>query len=50
MRRPGAAGTTIGRDYLGGESVTAYAPLEIDGLDWVIIARIDSAEAFAPVE
>ncbi|MFK4762917.1 adenylate/guanylate cyclase domain-containing protein [Microbacterium sp. ZW T5_45] len=45
----GKVGTTTGTDYLGGDSVTAYAPLEIDGLDWVIIARIDSAEAFAPV-
>ncbi|CAH0238540.1 Adenylate cyclase [Microbacterium oxydans] len=45
----GRSGTTTGRDYLGGDSVTAYAPLEIDGLDWVIVARIDSAEAFAPV-
>ncbi|MFJ4223598.1 adenylate/guanylate cyclase domain-containing protein [Microbacterium sp. NPDC089695] len=45
----GESGTTTGRDYLGGDSVTAYAPLEIEGLDWVIIARIDSAEAFAPV-
>ncbi|KNY04667.1 adenylate/guanylate cyclase domain-containing protein [Microbacterium sp. GCS4] len=45
----GESGTTTGRDYLGGDSVTAYAPLEVEGLDWVIIARIDSAEAFAPV-
>ncbi|PCE15706.1 hypothetical protein AUC47_12585 [Microbacterium sp. SZ1] len=45
----GRSGTTTGRDYLGGDSVTAYAPLEVEGLDWVIIARIDSAEAFAPV-
>ena len=45
----GRSGITTGTDYLGGESVTAYAPLQIDDLDWVIIARIDSAEAFAPV-
>lgn len=45
----GRSGTTTGAGYLGTDSVTAYAPLEIDGLDWVIIARIDSAEAFAPV-
>lgn len=45
----GRSGTTTGRDYLGGDSVTAYAPLEVEGLDWVVIARIDSAEAFAPV-
>ncbi|MGF6822542.1 class 3 adenylate cyclase [Microbacterium sp. ZKA21] len=45
----GKTGTTTGTDYHGGDSVTAYAPLEVEGLDWVIIARIDSAEAFAPV-
>ncbi|MFY9712770.1 MAG: adenylate/guanylate cyclase domain-containing protein [Microbacterium sp.] len=45
----GRSGTIVGRDYIGGESVTAYAPLEIEGLDWVIIARIDTSEAFAPV-
>lgn len=45
----GRSGTIIGRDYVGGDSVTAYAPLDIEGLDWVVIARIDSAEAFAPV-
>src|SRR5690606_2954084 len=39
----------VGRDFVGGESVTAYAPLEIEGLDWVVIARIDTAEAFEPV-
>ncbi|WP_341940697.1 adenylate/guanylate cyclase domain-containing protein [Microbacterium sp. LWH10-1.2] len=45
----GRSGTIEGRDYIGGESVTAYAPLDIEGLDWVIIARIDTSEAFAPV-
>lgn len=43
----GRSGTIVGTDYVGGESVTAYAPLEVEGLDWVIIARIDSTEAFA---
>lgn len=45
----GRTGTTTGPGYLGIDSVTAYAPLEVEGLDWVIIARIDSSEAFAPV-
>ncbi|MGW8482524.1 adenylate/guanylate cyclase domain-containing protein [Microbacterium sp. NPDC055903] len=45
----GKTGTTTGPGYLGIDSVTAYAPLEIEGLDWVIIARIDSEEAFEPV-
>ncbi|MDQ0727408.1 adenylate/guanylate cyclase domain-containing protein [Microbacterium sp. W4I20] len=45
----GRTGTVIGRDYIGGDSVTTYAPLETAGLDWVIVARIDTAEAFEPV-
>lgn len=45
----GRSGTIVGRDFMGGDSVTAYAPLEVEGLDWVVIARIDTAEAFAPV-
>ncbi|MDF2562383.1 MAG: cya [Microbacterium sp.] len=45
----GRSGTVVGRDYIGGDSVTAYAPLNLEGLDWVIIARIDTAEAFEPV-
>lgn len=34
--------------YLGTPNITTYAPLRIAGLDWVIVARIDSSEAFAP--
>ncbi|MFV0434481.1 MAG: adenylate/guanylate cyclase domain-containing protein [Leucobacter sp.] len=45
----GETGTAIVGDYIGGESVTAFAPLPYEGLDWVIVARVDSGEAFAPV-
>jgi class 3 adenylate cyclase len=45
----GRSGTTISTEYVGDESITAYTPVEIDGLDWVAVARIDTAEAFAPV-
>lgn len=45
----GASGTAVVADYIGGESLVAYAPLTIDGVDWVIVARVTSAEAFAPV-
>lgn len=49
--KQGKTGTAIVADgYLGGETITAYAPLAIDGLDWVIVAEIDSSEAFAPVD
>lgn len=47
----GRSGTTIiPNGYLGRETISAFAPLPIDGLDWVIVAEIDSSEAFAPVD
>jgi class 3 adenylate cyclase len=46
----GQTGTTLAAGYLGGETIAAFAPLDIKGLDWVIVAEIDSAEAFAPVD
>lgn len=45
----GRTGTAISSEYIGGESLTAYAPLNIDGLDWVIVARMEASEAFEPV-
>ncbi|CAN5318317.1 adenylate/guanylate cyclase domain-containing protein [soil metagenome] len=49
--KEGKTGTAIIPDgYLGGETITAFAPLPIDGLDWVVVAEINSAEAFAPVD
>ena len=45
----GQTGTTIAKSYLGPESLLAYAPLKLPGLNWVIVAKIDKSEAFAPV-
>ncbi|WP_201799300.1 adenylate/guanylate cyclase domain-containing protein [Subtercola vilae] len=45
----GETGTDITTSYLGTESIVAYAPLNISGLQWVIVARIDTSEAFAAV-
>ncbi len=45
----GQTGIITTRGYLGGEDIVAYAPLDIPGLQWVIISRIDTTEAFAPV-
>jgi class 3 adenylate cyclase len=45
----GESGTEIERDYLGNETLQAYAPVDIPGLHWSIIAKIDTDEAFAPV-
>lgn len=42
-------GTVISTNYLGEETLAAYTPVNVDNLDWVIIAEISTAEAFAPV-
>ncbi|MGI9123579.1 MAG: adenylate/guanylate cyclase domain-containing protein, partial [Mycobacterium sp.] len=44
----GETGTLIATDYLGHRALQAYAPLSLKGLNWVIVASIDSNEAFAP--
>ena len=46
----GDSGTMLERSYLGRDSLTAYAPLSIDGLNWAIVAQEASAEALIPVE
>jgi len=46
----GVTGTNLAIGYLGSQTIAAYAPLPLDGLDWVIVAEIDSAEAFGPVD
>ncbi len=46
--RRGETGTLVATDYLGHRALQAYAPLNIKGLDWVVIASVDSDEAFAP--
>lgn len=45
----GRTGAGVSTSYLGDENITAYTPVEIEGLNWVAVARIDTAEAFAPV-
>ncbi|MHA3021427.1 adenylate/guanylate cyclase domain-containing protein [Mycobacterium sp. BMJ-28] len=45
----GDRGTLITRDYLGHETLQAYGPVDVPGLHWGVIAKIDTAEAFAPV-
>lgn len=46
----GETGTLITKDYLGQETLQAYAPVDLPDTDlhWSIIAKIDTAEAFAP--
>ncbi|OKH71529.1 cyclase [Mycobacterium sp. SWH-M3] len=45
----GESGTVIETDYLGNEALESYSPVNLDGLDWVVVAKIDTSEAFAPV-
>jgi class 3 adenylate cyclase len=45
----GQSGVTTATSYLGVESLFAYAPLRLPGLNWVLVAKVDKAEAFAPV-
>lgn len=35
--------------YLGTEVISAYGPLDIRGVDWVIVSEIDRAEIFQPI-
>ena len=46
----GQSGVRTITNDLGEESLSAYAPLDLRGLNWVIISEIDSAEIFQPVE
>ncbi len=45
----GETGTVIEKNYLGHEVLTAYTPVPINGINWVVISSIDTSEAFAPV-
>ena len=45
----GQTGTVITQDYLGHETLQAYAPVHLAGLHWSIVAKVETSEAFAPV-
>jgi class 3 adenylate cyclase len=45
----GDTGELIADDYLGNEVLAAYTPVELGDLGWVVIAEIDTSEAFEPV-
>lgn len=44
----GKTGTRIIRDYNGNYVLSAFAPLNVNGLHWAIIAEMDVEEAFSP--
>jgi len=45
----GKTGFIVYKDYRGVEVLGAYEPLNIGGLKWGILAKIDTAEAFSPI-
>jgi class 3 adenylate cyclase len=45
----GERGVTALEDYRGVSVLTAYGPVDLDSLRWGIIAKIDEAEALAPL-
>ncbi len=49
LAQRGQRGTLVADDYLGHETLQAYAPVDVKGLHWAVIAKIDTSEAFAPV-
>jgi class 3 adenylate cyclase len=45
----GLKGDTVTAGYLGGQTVSAYSPLPLPGVNWVVVAQIDADEAFGPL-
>lgn len=45
----GQSDTRIFDDYRGVSVLSSFKPLDIEGLDWVIMSEIDEAEAFAAI-
>ncbi len=46
----GKAGADVIIDYNGNPVLSVYGPVKIHGLNWALIAEIDVAEAFSPVD
>jgi class 3 adenylate cyclase len=45
----GQSGVTTAKSYLGPDALAAYMPLKLPSLNWVLLAKVDKSEAFAPV-
>ncbi len=46
----GQSGIATGKDYRGIEVLSSYTPLNIIGLNWALVTKIDSKEIYAPLE
>jgi len=47
--RRAPAGTELGRDLRGAGVLRSHAPLAVAGLDWTLVAEIETEEALAPI-
>ena len=50
MALAGTTGADVIMDYNNNPVLSAFTPLKIPGLNWVLLAEIDVAEAFSPVD
>ena len=46
----GKEGLDMETDYLGQSTLVSYSPVDIEGLHWVIVASMETSEAFAPLD
>ena len=46
----GEAGVAVYPDYRGVDVLTAYAPVKVAGLNWAVVAKMNTEEAFRSVE
>jgi class 3 adenylate cyclase len=46
----GKSGVAAAKSYLGAEALNAYAPLNLPGLNWAIVAKVNRSEALAPLD
>ncbi len=46
----GKTGSDVIMDYFGNPVLSAYTPVSFGGVEWALLAEIDVAEAFSPVD
>lgn len=44
----GEKGTGVHYDYFGKKSLVSYGPINVEGLHWVILAKMDIGDVYAP--
>ncbi|MGZ6253151.1 MAG: PAS domain S-box protein, partial [Candidatus Binataceae bacterium] len=45
----GFEGSSVNKDYLGNEVIAAYGPIDIMGVRWGIVSKVDLAEVLGPL-